>query len=131
MDNKKKILIGVGVLSIALGVYFFIKRKKGATTSDAEIDTKTYSTTDSKNDASIVAQRIAQLKKLIVKPSYIFDGTDCSDLSKLTPINKDKCITRKEFTDNNNKYQTELDVLNAVLTKYGFKEIDGKAIKLS
>ena len=124
--NKNYFIYGGLLLLAGVGAYFVFRKKVVLNQNDFNI---TDSKTDAKEDALIVAKRIAELRKLIVTPPYV--NVNCNRTLSPTSADFDKCNVRKKIEETNQKYKTELDLLNAVLTKNGFKEINGQVIKLS
>ena len=124
--NKNYFIYGGIILLAGVGAYFVFRKKVVLNQNDFSV---TDSKTDAKEDALIVAKRIAELRKLIVTPPYGY--VNCNRTLSPTSADFDKCNVRKKIEETNQKYQTELDLLNAVLTKNGFKEVNGQVIKLS
>jgi hypothetical protein len=122
--NKNYFIFGGIIVLAGVGAYFVFRKKVAK--SDATLPT-TNSQTDEKEDALIIAQRIAELRKLIVTPPYSY--VNCNKTLSPSSADFDKCNVRKKVEETNSKYKTELDLLNAVLTKNGFKEINGQVIK--
>ena len=124
--NKNYFIYGGIILLAGVGAYFVFRKKVVLNQNNFSV---TDSKTDAKEDALIVAKRIAELRKLIVTPPYGY--VNCNRTLSPTSADFDKCNVRKKIEETNQKYQTELDLLNAVLTKNGFKEVNGQVIKLS
>ena len=124
--NKNYFIYGGIILLAGVGAYFVFRKKVVLNQNDFSV---TDSKTDAKEDALIVAKRIAELRKLIVTPPYGY--VNCNRTLSPTSADFDKCNVRKKIEETNQKYQTELDLLNVVLTKNGFKEVNGQVIKLS
>ena len=124
--NKNYFIYGGLILLAGVGAYFVFRKKVVLNPTNLSV---TDSKTDAKEDALIVAKRIAELRKLIVTPPYGY--VNCNRTLSPTSADFDKCNVRKKIEETNQKYQTELDLLNAVLTKNGFKEVNGQVIKLS
>jgi len=122
--NKNYFIFGGIIVLAGVGAYFVFRKKVAK--SDATLPT-TNSQTDEKEDALIIAQRIAELRKLIVTPPYSY--VNCNKTLSPSSADFDKCNVRKKVEETNTKYKTELDLLNVVLTKNGFKEINGQVIK--
>ena len=124
--NKNYFIYGGLILLAGVGAYFVFRKKVVLNQNNFSV---TDSKTDAKEDALIVAKRIAELRKLIVTPPYGY--VNCNRTLSPTSADFDKCNVRKKIEETNQKYQTELDLLNVVLTKNGFKEVNGQVIKLS
>jgi hypothetical protein len=122
--NKNYFIFGGIIVLAGVGAYFVFRKK--VSKIDATLPT-TNSQTDGKEDALIIAQRIAELRKLIVTPPYSY--VNCNKTLSPSSADFDKCNVRKKVEETNTKYKTELDLLNVVLTKNGFKEINGQVIK--